>query len=363
MCLFKAFKKKIKESALSAIAMSERFFSPRAVDIDSVWYCNINCVMCSHKNIQLGHKELAPREFQRILQALPKLKYVNFIGLGEPLANPHFFELLDLAASKKIKVIITTNATLWNEANIKRIRDNIAQIIVSIDSPHKEGFESLRPGAKFESLIENLKRIKGLKKRIDLRIQAVLMQENIKDLPDLIELAHSLGIKHVALLHILSLDRTNDQRFLRFTQGAAAYLKRAERLAKEYKIELLSRPLEPQMRPCREPWLLPFIGINGDIYPCCFIYRIPESFTEWYAGVPLEVPLHQYRMGNIFQDSFKDIWNNRDFRLLRRTIRQAERMKKKKLSVEEYNSLRKKMDPNERFSYCRFCLWRWSVAC
>jgi len=363
MYLFSVFKKKIKQISLNAIALSDRFLLPRIVDIDSVWYCNINCVMCSHKNIQLGHKELTLAEFERILQALPKLKYVNFIGLGEPLANPHFFELVDFAASKKIKVILTTNATLLNEVNLSRFRDNITQVIISIDSPHKENFESLRQGANFDSLMYNLKLLKQIREKIDLRIQTVLMKQNLDDLAELVRLAHSLGIRNVAFLHVLSLDQANDQRLILPSQGAQSSLERAETLAKEYGVELLSRPLAPQMRTCREPWLLPFIALNGDIYPCCFIYRIPQPFTEWYAGTSLEVPLAQYKMGNIFQDSFKDIWNGPDFRLLRRTIRQAEKMKTKSLSVEEFNALRKKVNLSEKFAYCRFCLWRWSVAC
>jgi MoaA/NifB/PqqE/SkfB family radical SAM enzyme len=363
MYAFKAIKQKIKKVAKIAIALSDLAFSPRIIDIDSVWYCNISCVMCTHKNIRLEHKELAPAEFRHILSAMPKLKYVNFIGLGEPLANPHFFELVDIAASRKIKVIITTNGTLLNESNFKRIMDNLAQLIVSIDSPHGQSFESIRVGAKFQPLIENLKKIKGLKRKIDLCIQTALMRQNIKDLPDLIELAHSLGIKLVSLQQMVSLDQVNDQRLVEPSAEARSYLKQAEKLAKEYKIELISKPLEPQMRLCREPWYLPFIALNGDIYSCCFMYRLPEPFTEWYAGTPLKVPQEQYKMGNMFRDSFQDIWNGPDFKLLRRTIRQAERMKKKELSVEEFNSLRKKMNPNERFSYCRFCLFRWTAAC
>ncbi len=50
-------------------------------------------------------------------------------------------------------------------------------------------------------------------------------------------------------------------------------------------------------------WEVPFITADGIIYPCC-------AFTE---GNMREI-MHKYAFGNIFETSFKEIWNSNEFR-------------------------------------------------
>ncbi len=347
------------------IRQFDRAPSPRYIDLDISWGCNLDCIMCSARQrvSKLSKENLSPERFEHILTQLPKLRYVSFMGLGEPLMNPHFFELLDIAQSKNIKASVITNGTLLDENNLKRLNDNLVKVYVSIDTPSPEKFERIRRGAKLSEVMENIKRLKKSKPKVNLCILVLLMKETIEDLPELVKLAKSIDVECIGVNHILSLDKHNDERLVTSdTSEAKYYLEKAEDLAKEYKIELTSRPLQPRMRQCRQPWFQPLIMLNGDIYPCCFMDRSPKPVcTEWYSGVPLEVPFHQYRMGNIFEDSFEKIWNGKDFRLLRKVIRDSEN--REKLTIEEFNLRRQKINLEEKFSYCRVCLWRWSMAC
>jgi MoaA/NifB/PqqE/SkfB family radical SAM enzyme len=286
------------------------------------------------------------------------------MGLGEPLMNPHFFELLDIAQSKNIKASLITNGTLLQENNIKKLNNNLVKIYISIDGASRKNFEEIRKGANFSNLIENIQKIRKLKPEIELCILTILMKETLKDLPELVKLSKKINVKYIGLNHILSLNQENDKRFVSSdTSEAKYYLQKAGDLAEKYKIKIISRPLHPTMRRCWQPWLAPLIMLNGDLYPCCFMDRSSKSIdTEWYSGVPIEVPFHQYKMGNIFTDSFGKIWNNEDFKLLRKKIRKFEKGSKV-LSEKELNLKRQRANLKEKFSYCEICLWRWSVAC
>lgn len=351
------------ERVIKASQHTNRAFSPRDIGLDFTWNCNLNCTMCSHRASMLEKNNLDLKHFQYIIEQLPKLVSVNIVGLGEPLLNPDLFEVLNFAESKDIRVTITTNATLLNESNIGRLTSSLTRVYVSLDSPYHEKYEKIRVGANFNSVKENIIYLKKLRPDIELYVQAVLMKENVEDLPELVRFAKSINADGISLLHIASLNEEDDKRHVSSVKDGDVehYLRDAKELAREYDINLHTLPLQPRLKRCSEPWFAPYIAINGDIYPCCFIYRIPQPFTEWYLGVTLDVPMQQYKMGNIFEDSVEEIWNGSEFRLLRKVIRESE--KDEKLLPEEFNQRRMQIDLEEKFSYCRVCLWRWSCAC
>ena len=68
---------------------------------------------------------------------------------------------------------------------------------------------------------------------------------------------------------------------------------------------------------CRKPWTETFVNWNGDVFPCCCVHTEEKD-----------------RMGNIFKQSFKEIWNG-----------------------EKYIAARKEMldQPNELKTICHTC--------
>jgi len=102
--------------------------------------------------------------------------------------------------------------------------------------------------------------------------------------------------------------------------------------------------------------------LNGDVLPCTFMDRSPDPvLPEWYGGVELDVPIYQYRMGNLFDEPFSHIWNNKNFKQIRRTIRDSE--SNTSMAVDAFNLKRRGLNPDDKFAYCRFCLVRWNCAC
>jgi len=362
---FNSVKSIIKTKLFYLFQRCSYSFSPRSINLDISWACNLDCVMCSvRERISGSNKDyLTVDNFKNILSQLPQLKFIDFMGLGEPLMNPYFFNLLDIAHAKNIKASLITNGMLLNKDSINKIKDNLVRIYISMDTPVAEKLEKIRKGVQFARLIDNIHNLKKLKPNIKLGFLVVLMQETAEDLPALVELARDIGIGYIGVNHLLCLDKFNDERRVTVsTDKAKYYLEKAEDLAGKHKIDFVSRPLQPNMRTCWQPWLEPLIMLNGDIHPCCFMDQSAESVcAEWFDGVTVRVPFNCYKMGNIFQGNFKKIWNGKDFRNLRKTLRNSEIISE--LTPGELNSLRQKVTYPDKFWYCRICLWRWSMAC
>lgn len=362
---YSSIKRRFAEPVLKLLQRSTYAPMPRSINLDITWSCNLACTMCSaHQTVnKQGPQHLSRDRFRHILNQLPRLRHIYFMGLGEPLMNPHLPELLDDAQSKNIHASLITNGMLLHENNIRRFTDNLISVSVSIDTASANTFNRIRKGASLSKILENIRTLRKLRPLIDLTFLVVLMKETIDDLPGVVELAHELGASTVNVNHIIALDEaTDNRRTTSLTAGAMNSLIQAEETAKGHGIDFSSRPLEPQTRHCWQPWTAPLIMANGDILPCCFMDRSPHPESgEWYSGVSIDVPFSQYRAGNIFEDTFSTVWNGTAFRRIRKTIGRAEG--NESLTSSELNRRRFRFDKEEAHAYCRICLFRWNCAC
>jgi MoaA/NifB/PqqE/SkfB family radical SAM enzyme len=99
----------------------------------------------------------------------------------------------------------------------------------------------------------------------------------------------------------------------------------------------------------------------GDVYPCSFVYKSGADYVEWYMGQELMVPETNFRMGNIFERDFSEIWNGKAYRELRRKVLSLR--DRKRLTPAELNERRRSVKKDSRFWYCDVCLARWTAAC
>lgn len=353
-------KRGISSGLLHLLHLSNHAFPPSRLHIDIAHECNLHCFMCPHKQMETEKKYLPLEQFKRILDQLPRVRAITLQGCGETLLNPELAEILTLGQSRNIDFTIVTNGTLLNESNINRLK-NVSSVTVSIDSPHPERYKEIR-GAKLEVVINNLKKLKQLKKDVRLSIQAIIMEETIESMPQLIDLAQNVGAEQVRLLHLEGFNQELEKKHALKFDNVKNSLQKTKELAKKSKVRLETPPLHPKLRNCFEPWFSPRVSLEGDIYPCCYVYVSSErTWKEWFQGVTLNVPQFQYKMGNIFQDSFDKIWNGGNYKLLRKAIRKSG--KHIKLSSEQLNQRREALDLNKRFSYCNVCLYRWNCHC
>ncbi|MBI5892084.1 MAG: radical SAM protein [Deltaproteobacteria bacterium] len=319
--------------------------------------------MCLREEVDVEKASMLAAEFEEILKKFPKVKYLSLVGLGETLMYPYLPEIMRgiKDRDKNTQIVITTNGTLLTEENIQKI-NGISRAYISIDSVDPERYRDIR-GVELREVADGVRRLRKNMPNILLFIQVVMMKDNLTDLPDFPRFAKEVGADGVSLLHIVPLNNEQDKMHLMYAENAKFYLDKAVASAREMGLELSLRPLLPKEKYCGYPWTTTNITLKGDIYACGFMCRNEEETTkEFYMGEPIDVPNYQYKVGNIFRDDFRKIWNGPDMQLLRKKLA-GYWGGGRELSPEEFLKKRRQADLSQRFSYCDICLFRWGCAC
>ncbi len=121
---------------------------------------------------------------------------------GEPLWRRDVFDLTRHARSRNIRVALATNGTLVDEAMAHRIQDSgIERVSISLDGADRTTHDTFRghQGA-FDAALRGIRCLKEL--GVSTQINTTVSQHNAHQLPEVLELAKSLGVDafHLFLL-------------------------------------------------------------------------------------------------------------------------------------------------------------------
>lgn len=122
--------------------------------------CNLRCTMCGHEVWQSNAGVMEWPVFDRVL-AECKANNVTTLhvlsGQGEPLLNPHAFEMLERAVAQGLKVGIVTNGTPLTPQRIERLAGlGLAYVQFSFGGWDKDSYESVYVGADFDKTLGKL---------------------------------------------------------------------------------------------------------------------------------------------------------------------------------------------------------------
>ncbi len=271
---------------------------PAFAQIEPTGRCNLACRMCTVQDRADRVVDLSLDDFRALLDQMPGLQTLHLQGLGEPLMNPDFFDMVRLASDRGIRVSSNTNLTLLTEARARRCADcGLASLSVSLDGAEAEVYESIRRRASFAKVVRNLDRLIAARAAVgstlEVRGVMVLMRGNLEQLPALVRFLHAHGVDEL-LVQRLSSDleqadlapRYFDIRdFVRASElddsdcaKAAEIFDRAKDIAAALGLRLhlprlASPPLEGQAaRPgCRWPWEGIYLSAAGELMPCCMV--------------------------------------------------------------------------------------------
>ncbi len=189
--------------------------SPSFLTIGNTHKCNLTCNMCFK---QLDHVEnmslpdLGLSKFEAIAhEFFPHLRSVALSVSGDPLLSKTLFDELDLLATYGVGAIVTTNGMpLGRKGLYDRLLPALSTLVISMDGASTPVFDSIRRGASFAKVVENVRRFNEARDalpddvpRPDLHFNTILQKKNVLELPALVELAHELSVSHVKVDHVL----------------------------------------------------------------------------------------------------------------------------------------------------------------
>lgn len=180
---------------------------PIVAPIIAVWEitneCNLNCAYC-----HVDAKTSLPDELDRDekIKLTDELANMGTVALmiagGEPLCSPELFDVIKYAHNKGFYTVTITNGLLLSEESARKLIDaGLDYIKVSIDSASPKVHDSLRGNGSWERAIQGIKN--SVKAGLMTGIAFTLTRESAKELPNVIDLAKSLGVKRIILFNFV----------------------------------------------------------------------------------------------------------------------------------------------------------------
>ena len=295
---------------------------PDMVMFEPTQRCNLNCKMCFQDHGSMPkQRELTTNQIVDFFARYPYLKKVTLIG-GEIFIRPDIMDII-CSLDNTRDIVLSTNGTLIRDSDIDRLRNcrHIFGICISLDGP-KAIHESIRnaPG----SYDRTVHVIEGLAKGFPVTVSCVIQNDNVKVLPEVVDLSAALGVKKLTfeLERIYSEDiiaQTEVEKGLErvdlpvFSQGRI----------REYSLKTLQDKLcECQSRGREKGIYVTFVPpfLTDDMEACYAGYKrakgrhICQSFrTATIApdGSLIHCFVIRKPFGNILDAPFGEIWNSK----------------------------------------------------
>jgi MoaA/NifB/PqqE/SkfB family radical SAM enzyme len=256
---------------------------------------------------------------------LPFVARCYMFGNGEPLLHPNFLDFVRIISDYGIVIQFNTNGTLLDEKmRVGLVSNGVDTITFSIDGATRETYESIRIGAKFAAVIDNIKALSRLREEKGqssphLNIAMVAMRQNIEEFPAMVSLAADLRVEYV---HLEPLIWQGDPVYGKYyaeqnlsnldPRKVASILEQAKTIGANRGVRLGSPFFDkmgnydyPAMVAatqsssqkitaliCTEPWTTIFVKWNGEVRTCCASQAI---------------------FGNASRRSIEEIWNNDEY--------------------------------------------------
>lgn len=280
--------------------------------------CNLNCIHCRASADMGPHPGELSREecFRLIDDILSFSQPVIILTGGEPLLREDIFEIAEYGNNRGLRMVMAVNGTLLTPEHVNKMKAaGIQRISVSIDGATPESHDAFRQvkGA-FAGALNGLATAKS--GGMEFQINTTITRENLKELPEIHELAKSLGAKAHHIFVLVPTGRGKEieeaqkitpeeyEKVLRWfyeQEGNTSLQLKATCAPQYYRIrkELIahvpskgcndSSGLDAKTRGCLGGVAFCFISHVGQVSPCGY----------------LELPC-----GNVRETSLREIWSN-----------------------------------------------------
>ncbi len=168
-------------------------------------HCNVKCRYCEYWRLKHYAQEMTIAEWQASLQSVKDFVgtfSINFSG-GEPFIKPGFIDLLAWCNRNGISAGVTTNGsalTLRNAAKV--VAASPFNVNISVDAPNAEVHDYLRgyPGL-FDKLSKGIRYLIAERdrqgKNFPINVKPTVNSKNFRLMPELVEWAMAMGVSCV----------------------------------------------------------------------------------------------------------------------------------------------------------------------
>ncbi len=277
---------------------------PLTLMVEPTNLCNLKCPLCPTGAGLLGRKGemMKFNDFKKIIDELgPYLIHLRLWNWGEPLLNKDIYRMISYAKRHKIFVNTSTNSfflTKENAANL--VESGLDEIVISLDGASEETYSKYRKSGNFTRVIEAMNSLVEEKRRKRsktplIKLQFIIMKHNEHEVKKVRELAKVIGVDVLFFKTVGIMDVSVYEDIKDYLPLNKAY--------RRYEIKQGGVESKQGIRNfCDYLWDETTINVDGSVVPCC-----RDSHNS-------------YVFGNIFNEPFKKIWNNKRYTEFRRQI-------------------------------------------
>lgn len=278
--------------------------------------CYLRCVMCEHTHWpdkSYLNQDLELQTFQRVIDSIPNLRWINLTGEGSAFLNPHFMHMVKYAKKKGLYVDFSHDFLDMEGRWSRQLIDwGVERIYLSMEGATKETYESIRIGSDFDRVVRNIQAFVEWKKAMKSPLPEIctrysFMKQNVHEIPDFVDLMATFGDPKglgdepsINFVGLLEFPETRNM----VCEVSPEIIKEAELRAKKHGFKIYwshtthKEELKPPLDYCVF-WTEPYIMITGHVVPCCAVLMSNNRPT-----------LERYSFGNIHYSTLKDIWDS-----------------------------------------------------
>lgn len=275
---------------------------PISISFEPTTSCNLRCPECPSglRSFTRPTGMLTDELFKKTIDELKDtLTYLLFYFQGEPYLHPRFLDLVQYASQKGIYTATSTNGHFLNDDMAKKtVESGLDRLIVSIDGTTQVTYQSYRIGGKLEKVLAGTRNVVKWKKALKsttphVIFQFLVVKPNEHQIQEVKKLAKELGVNEVGFKTAQIYDYKNGSSLIPTIERYSRYKKQKDGTY-VIKNKLLNH--------CWKMWHSSVITWDGKVVPCCFDKDA------------------RHKMGNVTQQSFKELWHGKPYRQFRATL-------------------------------------------
>mgnify|MGYP005850579717 CR=1 FL=1 len=326
---------------------------PISLYVDINLKCNLRCPHCHRADPRQGGKlwpTLDYSTFEKVARALfPTAYRVNLSGGGESLIHRDFDRMLETCLHYETYPVLYTNGSALNRKRAVLLARSGTYLGISMDGASRQTFERTRYPAKWKRMLKSLELIRQVRRDVGNPdffpyLQVVIQRENVGELPAFVDLARQFELELVKFANLYPhFDELHEM--VADAESAAASLagalKRANRAGIRLEIpdygETSVSSLIAALREENASFPTSLDKSRSGRYVSGGFVKYPD-FRSIRCGIPWSESMitpegkvvvgccSQYQLGDLAEKSFTEIWNDRGYRELRRTVNSNEPM-------------------------------------
>jgi radical SAM protein with 4Fe4S-binding SPASM domain len=238
--------------------------------------------------------------FQKILDKLsPDLFYLTLYFQGEPMINPHFPGMVQLARNRNIFVATSTNGHYLDDKNIDLIiKSGLNHLIISLDGLDQQTYKKYRVNGDFQTVVDGIRRLVAAKKSMHsaspfIELQFLVMRHNEHQMQQMKEFAKQSGVNKLSFKTAQVYNFNAKSTIIPTLKERSRYRQNPDgswMIAKKVRNR------------CRRIWSSIVVTWDGKVVPCCYDKNA------------------DHQTGNILEDPLSEIWKNQHYSAFRRQV-------------------------------------------